>query len=66
MNGKISFSVADGETVTESHFSVSKVRRSGFMVWNGQLREVRELHQTDRGFQAELYPHIVPNFINSL
>lgn len=28
---------------------------TGFMMWRGELREIREVHQTRNGIQIELY-----------
>lgn len=30
--------------------------RTGFIYFNGQLREIRDVHETNNGMQIELYP----------
>ncbi len=33
--------------------------KSGFMFFQGALREIRDIHETKNGKQIELYPHRV-------
>lgn len=57
--------VADGSDIREYPYPRYRVldhEREGFMMFNGQMREIREVHRTQNGIQIELYPRVITQY----
>ncbi len=52
--------IADGDIIKPCIVpNIQRLVEQGFLYLDGKLREVREIHQTIKGMQIELFPHIV-------